>query len=104
MNLIKSSIRVCMQKFRLSLTDIRVWMALVIVAIFIFTYEKDIFDYAQGINAEVTPWLFPFLNGQKFIRIILLLGPVLFFCNCTLRKFIKYLYGYKSRKKYFDNR
>ena len=81
MNLIKSSIRVCMQKFRLSLTDIRVWMALVIVAIFIFTYEKDIFDYAQGINAEVTPWLFPFLNGQKFIRIILLLGPVLFFCN-----------------------
>ena len=50
MNLIKSSIRVCMQKFRLSLTDIRVWMALVIAAIFIFTYEKDIFDYAQSIE------------------------------------------------------
>ncbi|MCH5297908.1 MAG: hypothetical protein J1E85_09590 [Ruminococcus sp.] len=81
MNLIRKSIRVCMQKFRLSLTDIRIWMTLVVVAIFIFVYEKDIFDYAQCIDAEVTPWLFPFLNGQKFMRIILLLGPVLFFCN-----------------------
>ncbi len=81
MNLIKKSMRVCLQKFRLSLTDIRIWIALIVVAIFIFTYEKDIFDYAYSINAKVTPWLFPFLNGQKFMRIIILLGPVLFFCN-----------------------
>lgn len=81
MNLIRKGLNVCIQKIRLSLTDYRIWIIFAVVAIFIFTYERDIFDYAVNINAKVTPWLFPFLNGQKFMRIILLLGPVLMFCN-----------------------
>lgn len=81
MNLIRKGLNVCIQKIRLSLTDYRIWIIFAVVGIFIFTYEKDIFNYATNINAKVTPWLFPFLNGQKFMRIILLLGSVLMFCN-----------------------
>lgn len=79
--LIRKSLGVCAHKLRTSLTDCRMWIILAAAWIFIFTYEKDIFTYAASINESVTPWLFPFLNGQKFMRVILLLGPVLMFCS-----------------------
>lgn len=72
---------VCAQNYRKWATNYRIWVLFILIAIFVNSYTKEIIHFAETVQYKVSPWLFPFLSGQKYMRYIIFLGILLLFCD-----------------------
>lgn len=72
---------VCLQNFRKWLVDYRVWIIAILLFMFTQIFTKEIIEFSKAINIEVTPWIFPFLFTQKFVKLLFFFPLILLFCD-----------------------
>ncbi|WP_043934333.1 hypothetical protein [Bacillus sp. EB01] len=81
MRLFNTSRLVCYQNFRKWPSNYRVWVIAILLTILTHNFTKEIMDFSQDINIDVSPWLFPFLFTQKFIKLLFFFPLILLFCD-----------------------
>jgi hypothetical protein len=81
MNYFRKACCICAQNFRKWVTNYRIWVLFILIAIFINSYTKEISLFAEAVHYRMSPWLFPFLYGQKYMKYILFSGVLLLFCD-----------------------
>jgi hypothetical protein len=72
---------VCLQNFRKWQVDYRVWIIAILLFMFTQIFTKEIIEFSKAINIEVTPWIFPFLFTQKFVKLLFFFPLILLFCD-----------------------
>lgn len=72
---------VCFQNLRKWSSDYRVWIIAILLIILTHNFTKEIVDFARDINIDVSPWIFPFLFTQKFIKLLFFFPLILLFSN-----------------------
>lgn len=59
----------------------RVWMLCILMVIFISDLIEGVYEVARMWGYAVTPWIFPFIDGQPYMRVLIYFGIILLFCN-----------------------
>lgn len=59
----------------------RAWLVFVIVAVCVCEFTEPVFEIASRWGFAVTPWIFPFIDSQPFMKMIIYFGIILLFCN-----------------------
>lgn len=72
---------VCFQNLRKWRTNYRIWVIAIILILLIHYYTKEIVEFSRQIDVEVSPWLFPFLFSQKYVKLLFLFPLLLLFCD-----------------------
>ncbi len=62
-------------------TNYRVWCIAALLLIFVHMFTKDVGIFAKQLDIQMTPWIFPFLFTQKYIKLLFLFPLVLLFCD-----------------------
>ncbi len=81
MNLYKQSMHICNENIRKWYSNYRIWVLFILISIFVFDYTNEIIKFAYAVNYKVSPWMFPFLFTQKYIKRIIFMGVILLFCD-----------------------
>ncbi len=81
MKLFNTARYVCNQNFRKWSTNYRVWVIAILLVILTQSFTKEVIDFAKDININVSPWLFPFLFTQKFIKLLFFFPLILLFSD-----------------------
>lgn len=61
--------------------DYRAWLVFGIAAICVCNFVEPVFKVAARWGYAVTPWIFPFIDSQPFMKMIIYLGIILLFSN-----------------------
>lgn len=77
----RKSIIVAAHTLRKWRNEYRVWLVFIVVAIFVANFCEPIYKLAQKWEYAVTPWVFPFIDSQPFMKMIMYLGLILIFSN-----------------------
>ena len=72
---------VCFQNLRKWSSNYRVWVIAILLIILTHNFTKEIVDFAREINIDVSPWIFPFLFTQKFIKLLFFFPLILLFSD-----------------------
>ena len=59
----------------------RAWLVFVIIAVCVCEFTEPVFEIASRWGFAVTPWIFPFIDSQPFMKMIIYFGIILLFCN-----------------------
>ena len=81
MNFLKTSISMCLINIRKWAYTPRIYVLALLSVIMIFDKCREIANYANNIRYNVTPWVMPFLFNSRYIRLVILFGVVLLFCD-----------------------
>ncbi|MDC3424448.1 hypothetical protein NC797_07990 [Aquibacillus sp. 3ASR75-11] len=81
MKLFNTARYVCYQNLRKWTSNYRVWIVAILLIILTQNFTKEIIDFANDININVSPWLFPFLFTQKFIKLLFFFPLILLFSD-----------------------
>lgn len=81
MKSVKTSLRVAVQNIRKWGTDYRIWILLILTMIFVHMYTKEISVYALELGMKCSPWLYPFLYTDRYIRILFMLPLLFLYCD-----------------------
>lgn len=81
MKLFKRARFVCFQNLRKWSSDYRVWVIAILLIILTHNFTKEIIDFSKDININVSPWMYPFLFSQKFIKLLFFFPLILLFCD-----------------------
>lgn len=81
MKLFRTAGYISLQNFRKWSSNYRVWVIAILLAILTHNFTKEIADFARDININVSPWLFPFLFTQKFIKLLFFFPLILLFSD-----------------------
>ncbi|HEY4554560.1 MAG TPA: hypothetical protein VIG80_15310 [Bacillaceae bacterium] len=81
MRLYKVAWCVCFQNLRKWSSNYRVWVIAILLIILTHNFTKDIGYFARDIGINVSPWIFPFLFTQKYIKLLFFFPLVLLFCD-----------------------
>ena len=81
MKLFRIAIMVCMQNIRKWRTNYRVWVIAILAFIFVQSFTKEIKYFAMEINMDVSPWIFPFLYSERYIKMLFFFPIILLFCD-----------------------
>lgn len=72
---------VCMQNIRKWPTDYRVWIIAILLFILTHMFTKELVIFSEDVQIDISPWIFPFLFTQKFIKLLFFFPLILLFCN-----------------------
>lgn len=81
MSLCKTAGIVCIQNFRKWATNYRVWVIAILMVIFTQSFTKEIGDFAELVQIPVSPWIFPFLYNQRYVKLLFFFPLILLFCD-----------------------
>ncbi|MDD2957536.1 MAG: hypothetical protein PHR92_03300 [Lachnospiraceae bacterium] len=81
MKSVKISLIVAMQNIRKWRTNYRIWILLILTMIFVQCYTKEISTQAMLMEMNTSPWLFPFLYTDRYIRILFMLPLLFIYCD-----------------------
>ena len=81
MKLFNTARFVCFQNLRKWSSNYRVWIIAILLIILAHNFTKEIVDFAKDIDINVTPWMFPFLFTQKFIKLLFFFPLILLFSD-----------------------
>ncbi len=81
MKSVKISLIVAIQNLRKWRTNYRIWILLILTMIFIQCYTKEISIQALIMEIKISPWLFPFLYTDRYIRILFMLPLLFLYCD-----------------------
>lgn len=77
----KISLIVAIQNIRKWRTNYRIWILLILTMIFVQCYTKEISTQALVMGMKISPWLFPFLYTDRYIRILFMLPLLFLYCD-----------------------
>lgn len=77
MKSVKISLIVAIQNIRKWRTNYRIW----ILVIFVQCYTKEISTNALAMGMKSSPWLYPFLYTDRYIRILFMLPLIFIYCD-----------------------
>ncbi|MBQ2980892.1 MAG: hypothetical protein IJD58_02075 [Lachnospiraceae bacterium] len=77
----KSVIFIALQNFRKWRYDCRIWIALIMVLIFIHSTTKGLSDICSYTGVQSAPWIFPFLYMPFYSKMLFFFPLVLIFSN-----------------------
>lgn len=77
----KSIISIVLQNFRKLKYDYRIWVALIIVLIIIYSLTKRLSDICIYTGVKSSPWIFPFLYMQYYNKMLFFFPLILIFSN-----------------------
>ncbi len=72
---------ITLQNFRKWKYDYRIWIALLIMLIFVHSYTKGLSSYCDYVNMKSSPWIFPFLYMQYYTKLLFFFPLILIFSN-----------------------
>lgn len=72
---------VMVQNFRKWKSDYHVWIAVLLLMVFIHSYTKGLSDLCSYYHIKSSPWLFPFIYMQYYAKILFFLPLLLIFSN-----------------------
>jgi hypothetical protein len=81
MRLFRISRHVCYQNFRKWPTNYRVWVITILLIMLTHNFTSEIVDFAAKQNMDVSPWIFPFLFTQKYIKLLFFFPLILLFSD-----------------------
>jgi len=81
MKLFNTARFVCLQNFRKWSSNYRVWIIAILLIILTHSFTKEIVDFGKDIDIIVSPWMFPFLFTQKFIKLLFFFPLLLLFSD-----------------------
>lgn len=81
MKSVKISLIVAIQNIRKWRTNYRIWILLILTMIFVQCYTKEISTQALIMEMKISPWLFPFLYTDRYIRILFMLPLLFIYCD-----------------------
>ncbi len=81
MKLFNTARFVCLQNFRKWSSNYRVWIIAILLIILTHSFTKEIVDFGKDIDINVSPWMFPFLFTQKFIKLLFFFPLLLLFSD-----------------------
>ena len=81
MNFVRAAVTAGGQTLRLWMKNYRIWTIFILMVMFILDLIKGVYDLAALWGYAVTPWIFPFIDGQPYMRILIYFGIILLFCN-----------------------
>lgn len=81
MNCVKMVFASSSQTLKKWMRNYRIWMICILVVIFVNEYLRGIYDLAKASEYAVTPWVFPFIDSQIYIRILIYMGVIILFCD-----------------------
>jgi len=81
MESVKISLIVAIQNLRKWRTNYRIWILLILTIIFVQCYTKEISAQALIMEIKISPWLFPFLYTDRYIRILFMLPLLFIYCD-----------------------
>ena len=59
---------IALQNIRKWRTNARIWILLILTTTFVHSYTKEISTYAQYIGMKSSPWIYPFLYTDRYIK------------------------------------
>lgn len=72
---------VCTQNIRKWGTNYRMWMAAIIALIFIHSFTKGIGIFCAQVGISVSPWIYPFLYSDRYMKLLFFFPLILLFCD-----------------------
>lgn len=81
MKLAKISLIVAMQNIRKWRTNYRIWILMILTMIFVQSYTKEISAQALIMKMKMSPWIFPHLYTDRYIRILFMLPLLFIYCD-----------------------
>lgn len=72
---------ITLQNFRKWKYDYRIWIALLIMLIFVHSYTKGLSSFCDYVNMKSSPWIFPFLYTQYYVKLLFFFPLILIFSN-----------------------
>lgn len=81
MKTLKSVFRVCLYQIRRWADNLRIYIVLLCIFIFLSTYLIPVRNFINAVNEPATPFILPLLLSNGFLSAILFLGVILLFCN-----------------------
>lgn len=81
MKSVKISLIVAIQNIRKWRTNYRIWMLVILTAIFVQSYTNEISTNALAMGMKSSPWLYPFLYTDRYIRILFMLPLIFIYCD-----------------------
>ncbi len=81
MNSINVLFQICFQNFRKWKTDYRIWLIGIVVLLMTHSYISDINKIADILQVSQTPWNFPFLYSQFYMKLLFTLPLLFLFCD-----------------------
>jgi hypothetical protein len=81
MHNLRKVICTCNQNIRKWPTNPRIYMIALFIFCFVNIYEKQLNTLCKMVSVSINPWLFPFLGTEYFIRMVIMIGVVLLFCD-----------------------
>jgi hypothetical protein len=81
MKLFKAATCVCFQNFRKWAVNYRVWIIVIFAIILTREFTKDIANFSAQIDIPVSPWMFPFLFTQRYVKLLFFFPLILLFCD-----------------------
>lgn len=80
----KKIFRVTTYNIKISMSDVKFYFLLLLISIFIYDYMKDIISFSDSVNYKISPWSFPLLFNQKYMRCIINIGVLFLFCDVPI--------------------
>lgn len=81
MKSVKISLIVAIQNIRKWRTNYRIWILVILTMIFVQCYTKEISTNALAMGMKSSPWLYPFLYTDRYIRILFMLPLIFIYCD-----------------------
>lgn len=72
---------VCFHNFKKWTSNYRVWIIAILTVIFVHYFTDEIRLFTDSTGLLIAPWIFPFLFGQKYVKLIFFLPLILLFCD-----------------------
>lgn len=81
MNWFRIIATVCLQNIRKWRTNYRVWLMAIISLLLIHNFTKDLGSFSRQIGIDVSPWIFPFLYLDRYVKMLFFFPLVFIFCD-----------------------
>lgn len=81
MNLFKNMRVICFQNIRKWSTNYRVWVIGLCTIMLLHLFMNGIGIFSQQLGIKVSPWIFPFLYGDRYIKMLFVFPIILLFCD-----------------------
>ncbi len=81
MNWFRPICSISLQNFRKWKYDYRVWIALLIMLVFVHSYTNGLSSFCDYVNIKSSPWIFPFLYTQYYVKLLFFFPLILIFSN-----------------------
>lgn len=81
MRLFKRSACVCAQNFRKWGANYRIWIIVIFAIIFTQEMTAPVLSFSRQLGIPVSPWIFPFLYGQGYVKLLFFFPLLLLYCD-----------------------